>query len=169
MSRRTLRTFAQATTCLTVGVVFTAGCLYAAQPDDLTGPVIVPSSGQPSPRTLALLTPEQIDVLTESESPNHPWEQCTIDGELITCPDGYTTTWQSVPDTATRMAGAFESQSHLRECPDTKDPAILPCRVPMAPTYVVGGDGTVHNHCLITLVNADDSMMVCRDDTVWPS
>jgi len=46
----------------------------------------------PAPLTDGLLplTPEQIDVMTEGDEWNHPWETCRIDTDnVIACPDGW--------------------------------------------------------------------------------
>lgn len=165
MNRLTLRTFAQATTCAALGAAFMAGCFYAATPTTTESRV---SGSAPTPAVL--LTSEQIDVLTESESADHPWEKCTIAGEAITCPDGYTTTWQQPPpDGAEHDPHAHDDMLDLSVCTDDTVQPDLPCRVKMTETYVVGGDGTVHDGCTIVVLNAEDSEMVCTDDTVWAS
>ena len=156
-----------------LGVVAAAGVVYAA--DEGPRPVTVPSSGRPTPSptqptTLRPLTSEEIDVLAEGDDADHPWESCTIDGVTITCPDGWTGEYPAPEDDGSiYAAGAFTSQAHLTRCKGVDREPHLPCRVLMRPTYVVGGDGVRHEECYVTLVNAEDSQMVCRDDTVWPS
>lgn len=182
MSRRTLRTFAQATTCLAVGVAFTAGCLYAATPDDLAGPRIVPSSGQPivvpSPVTSGSpLSSEEIDVLAEGDDADHPWEQCRINTDLwVTCPDGSRIEYPApLDDGSVTVEHAFDDQQDLPTCMGgealdaVEHQPDLPCKAGTPPTYVEGGDGVRHDGCYLTLLSDEDSEMVCHDDTVWAS
>jgi hypothetical protein len=72
-------------------------------------------------------------------------------------------------DGSMTVPDAFTNQSLLLPCAGVDREPHLPCRVLMRPTYVVGGDGVRHEVCAITLVNREDSIMVCADDTVWLS
>jgi len=162
----TLRTLAQATTCAAIGVTFAAGCIYAAS----TTPMPVVGEMEAIPSLGIHLTSEQIDVLTEGEDYDHPWEQCRITGVVITCPDGWTGEYAAPEDDGSLFAaGSYRAQADLTPCAGVDREPHLPCRVLMRPTYVVGGDGVRHEQCSITLVNHEDSQMVCADDTVWAS
>lgn len=164
---RTTRTIAEVVLCAAIGSAFAVGC-YAATTPDHSKPA---ESGMvvPSPSPGRHLTSGEIDVLTESESADHPWEFCNLTGELITCPDGYTTTWQQPPpDGAEHVLHAHDDMLDLDVCTEQAG-EDLPCRVDMTETYVVGGDGAVHNGCTIVVLNDEDSEMVCTDDTVWAS
>jgi hypothetical protein len=179
MNRRTLRTFAQATTCFAVGAAFTAGCVYAVQPDDLTGPALVPSSGQSVGTTFRALTTEEIDVLAEGDEPDRRWETCEMNTDYaIWCGDDGT--WHEYPvpeyDPNTEDTGgvydhgAKAAATDLDVCEGPDDePTNIPCRVPMRETYVIGGDGSDHHGCVIVITTVEDSEMVCADDTVWAS
>lgn len=169
---RTTRYIAEAAVCAGLGAAFLIGCTIAAddsKPSEFGTTTTAPLPTT-QPREVSLLTPEQIDVLTEGEDGDHPWEQCTIAGSLVTCPDGFTTTYAMPEDDGSLYApGSFASQAHLTPCKGVDREPHLPCRVLMRPTYVVGGDGIRHEHCYITLVTREDSQMVCADDTVWAS
>jgi hypothetical protein len=154
----------------TLGAGFALACVYAAGP--APADTVSRDSGTPVGTTFRALTTEEIDVLAEGDDADHPWEECRINTDYaISCPDG---TWHEYPvpedDGSTTDPGARAEADDLRECVGPDDePTNIPCRVPMTETYVVGGDGTTHDGCVIVLSNNRDSEMVCRDDTVWPS
>jgi len=141
MLRTTANRIAAPLACFGIGTLFTLGCVIAADADDLAGPTIVPSSGQ---------------TITEDD----PRWDCETMGNRTCGPRS---------DGSVYSAGAFTGQGRLRPCAGEDVEPHLPCRVLMRPTYVVGGDGVRHEVCAITLVNAEDSQMVCADDTVWAS
>lgn len=172
---RTTRRITEAVACLALGSAFTLGCVVAAdsKPSTFGMPAVTAAPTVEYGPTAMRLTPEQIDVLTEGDDPDHPWESCTINTDYwVTCPDGASVEYPYSPpedDGSITDPGAFTSQAHLTRCKGTDVEPHLPCRVLMRPTYVVGGDGVRHEECYVTLLTAEDSEMVCTDDTVWAS
>lgn len=130
--------------------------------------------------TLRPLTAEEIDVLTEGDDWDHPWETCRINSDYgIQCPDGWTGAYP-VPepivatntpgdDGSVTIAGMWDTTMALPLCAEDLSVAVEPCRLNMDETYVVGGDGVRHDGCVVVLTTDEDSGMICRDDTVWAS
>ena len=161
---RTTRRIAEAAACLALGSAFTLGCVYAADSKPSTFGMPAVTAAPAAASTLIPLTPEQIDVLAEGDDPDHPWESCRINTDY----------WVKYPapedDGSITDPGAFDAQQDLPTCRHTKGTQPdLPCRFDAAPTYAVGGDGVTHDGCYVTLLTAQDSEMVCADDTVWAS
>lgn len=176
MLRTITRRFGVPIACAALGAGFALACVYAA--DGSIGwpgvPNTTTSVQSPAGSTLMPLTTEQIDVLTEGEDYDHPWESCRINTDLqVTCPDGYVGVYPmpepNVLD-GTLPGGTVAPNGYLAvtDMPPCEGDGY-PCRTPMDPTYVVGPDGIVHNECIIIEVADETSAMVCSDDTVWPS
>ena len=163
------RTIAEVAVCATLGSAFAFGCYVATTPDSKPAEFGMTTTADES--TWRALTSEQVDVLAEGDEPDRRWETCEINTDLaIYCADD--NTWHTYPapepDGSEYALHAHDDMLDLDVCED-KAGADLPCRVDMAETYVVGGDGTVHDGCTVVLLNDEDSEMVCTDDTVWAS
>lgn len=170
---RIIRRLAVPATCATLGFGFALACVTATD-----GSLVVPNTARsvqsPAVSTLTPLTPEQIDVLAEGDDWDHPWESCSINTDYwVTCPDG---AWVEYPapdepgdDGSITDPGALAAALDLPACTGEDAEPDLPCHLQTTPTYVVGGDGVRHDGCYVVLTTAEDSEMVCRDDTVWAS
>lgn len=157
-----------------LGVIAAGGVVYAADGGPRPTATAVPSSGQAVPTTFRALTTEEIDVLAEGDDWDHPWESCTINTDYwVTCPDGarveYPAPDEPGDDGSITDPGALAAALGLPACTGKDAEPDLPCHLQTTPTYVVGGDGVRHDGCYVVLTTAEDSEMVCRDDTVWAS
>jgi hypothetical protein len=166
MRRSTINTISAAVLCAGVGVIAAAAVTYTFDHDANV------AGSQTLGSTFRALTVQEIDVLAEGDL-DRRWETCMINTDYaVSCPDG---TWHEyappVLDGSITDRGAFAAAMDLDPCNDAEatTPGELPCRVSSEETYAVGGDGTVHDGCVLVVTTTDDAEMVCRDDTVWAS
>lgn len=111
--------------------------------------------------------------------PDERWQDpsglpyCLADGspqDMLPCVDAQTgaVTTSPLDDAQAEGATVYELAQLTAYCvgdPVTAYPCLLEDEV--GPVY--GADGDEHTGCVLLLTTAEDSAVVCNDDTVWPS
>lgn len=121
-------------------------------------------------------THETAKPLAPQVTSDTPWlDGCSTDADCAAMEQAmrqlYPDTIGESEDVTSEGDGPWEQAWLNVDCEfDSPDVALeTPCIVPADPIPFTEPDGTVHPECVVVLTTAEDSELVCSDDTVWPS